>query len=132
MGVSTFREGLTQNKTWNNFANNLALPIVGAAVGDGVGRLIMEGETLLFEASANGGSTVEQVGKLAKSWLGEDATNITNKAGDEIFVSKDGLRKMRFDIKNSQGDLPHVHLEKFVNGKWRDAIKGIHRIYPKQ
>lgn len=131
-GTLNFRGRLMQNKTWNNFANNLALPIIGAAVGEGTGRLIFEGGALLFEASASGGSTVEKVGKLAKSWLGEDATNITNKAGDEIFVSKDGLRKMRFDIKNSQGDLPHVHLEKFVNGKWRDAIKGIHRIYPKQ
>ncbi len=130
-GTLNFSARVAQDKTWNNFANNFAWPIIGAAVGEGAGRLLFKGGSLLFEASAKGGSTVEQAGNFAKSWLGEDATSITNKAGDEIFMSKDGLRKMRFDIKSSQGDLPHVHLEKFVNGKWRDALKGIHRIYPK-
>ena len=37
---------------------------------------------------------------------------------------------MRFDIKNSHGDKPHIHFEEFGGGKWRDAIHGIHRIYP--
>lgn len=46
-------------------------------------------------------------------------------------MSKDGLRKIRFDIKNPHGDAPHIHLEEFINGKWRDAILGTHRIYPK-
>jgi hypothetical protein len=46
-------------------------------------------------------------------------------------MSKNGLRKMRFDINNPHGDLPHVHLEEFINGKWQDAISGTHRIYPK-
>ncbi len=47
-------------------------------------------------------------------------------------MSKDGLRKMRFDIKNPHhGDAPHIHLEIFKNGKWKDAIPGTHRIYPK-
>ena len=41
------------------------------------------------------------------------------------------LRKMRFDIKNPHGDLPHIHLEVYRNNKWYDAIPGIHRIYPK-
>ena len=45
-------------------------------------------------------------------------------------MSKDGLRKMRFDFNNSQNDLPYVHLEIFRNGRWRDAIPGTHRIYP--
>ncbi len=46
-------------------------------------------------------------------------------------MSNDGLRKMRFDIKNPHRDAPHIHLEIFKNGKWRDAIPGTHRIYPK-
>lgn len=29
------------------------------------------------------------------------------------------------------GDAPHIHLEIFSNGKWKDAIPGSHRIYPK-
>eukprot|EP01132_Coremiostelium_polycephalum_P003902 gene3902-4871_t len=47
----------------------------------------------------------------AKNWLGEDYSFITNKSGDDIFMSKDGLRKIRFDIKNPHGDAPHIHLE---------------------
>lgn len=47
-------------------------------------------------------------------------------------MSKDGLRKMRFDIKNPHGDKPHIHLEEFIYGKWRDAKPGTQRIYPKQ
>ena len=46
-------------------------------------------------------------------------------------MSKDGLRKIRFDIKNSHGDAPHIHFEVFKNGKWKDALPGTHRIYPK-
>ena len=51
--------------------------------------------------------------------------------GDNVFISNDGVRKMRFDINNSQGDRPHIHLEINKNGKWKDAISGNHRIYPK-
>lgn len=69
--------------------------------------------------------------KQAKTWLGKDCKVIANKAGDNIFISKDGLRKIRFDIKNSHGDKPHIHLEVFRKGKWRDALSGQHRIYPK-
>jgi RHS repeat-associated protein len=74
---------------------------------------------------------VDDAASAAKSWLGEEAKVVTNKAGDNIFMSKDGLRKVRFDVKNPHGDMPHVHLEEFVNGKWVDAIPGTHRIYPK-
>ncbi len=75
--------------------------------------------------------SVDDVATQARNWLGKDYRVITNRAGDNIFMSKDGLRKMRFDIRNSGGDAPHVHLEQFSNGRWRDAIPGTHRIYPK-
>jgi hypothetical protein len=74
--------------------------------------------------------SVDDAANSARTWLGKDYRTITNKAGDNIFMSKDGLRKMRFDIKNSHGDKPHLHLEQKVNGKWKDAAN-IHRIYPK-
>lgn len=83
------------------------------------------------EAAKTGTGLVDDAARQAKSWLGKDYKVITNKAGDNIFMSKDGLRKMRFDIKNPHGDAPHIHLEIFKNGKWTDAIPGNHRIYPK-
>jgi hypothetical protein len=75
---------------------------------------------------------VQEAYSSAKAWLGEDCRMITKDAGDIILISKDGLRKLRFDIKNPHRDVPHVHLRVFRNGKWRDAIKGKHRIYPKE
>ena len=47
-------------------------------------------------------------------------------------MSKDGLRKLRFDVINPHGDAPHIHLEILKNGKWKDALKGAHIIYPQK
>ena len=66
----------------------------------------------------------------ARNFLGGGYKAITNKAGDTVFLSKDRLRKMRFDFNNTSGDLPNVHIEQFINGRWSDAIPGTHRIYP--
>ena len=79
-------------------------------------------------------STKESIKDIAKKlhdWFGEDYKIIHNKAGDPLFISKDGLRKMRVDIKNPHGDKPHIHFEILKNGKWKDAIPDMHRIYPK-
>lgn len=49
-------------------------------------------------------------------------------------MSKDGLRKFRFDFDTTTSEAKffptHMHLQQLVNGKWRDAIRGIHHIYP--
>jgi len=66
---------------------------------------------------------------MAKEWLGEGARPIVNDVGDHVFLSKDGLRKLRFDTQNLKGtDVPHAQLEVFRNGKWRDAISGYHHL----
>ncbi len=99
---------------------------------------IRDAATAYYEFMASAGmfvapkGVVGKVGESAKQWLGKDYRVISNKADDIVFMSKDGLRKMRFDINATQGDLPHVHLEILKNGRWRDAIPGTHRIYPKQ
>ena len=59
---------------------------------------------------------------------GKKVKVVTNKSGDKIFMTKD--KKIRFDIKNSHGDKPHVHFEQMKNGKWKDAFQR-HRYYPK-
>ena len=58
-------------------------------------------------------------------WLGEGAIMKYNKAGDPYFMSKDGLRKIRWDWnKTSPHDYKHLHFEVLENGKWKDAVRG--------
>jgi hypothetical protein len=87
---------------------------------------------LIYDPGAGTKGVPSNVAEQAKSWLGREYKIVTNKAGDNVFISQDGMRKIRFDIKNPHGDAPHIHLEIFKNGRWRDAIPGNHRIYPKQ
>jgi len=54
-----------------------------------------------------------------EGWLGEDAKIIKNKHGDKIFISKNGLRRVRFDLKNTKPhNNPHGHVEELVDGTW--------------
>ncbi|MCH4897156.1 hypothetical protein E0494_10660 [Marinilabiliaceae bacterium JC040] len=43
--------------------------------------------------------SVDDAANSAKTWLGKDCRSIRNKAGNNIFILKHGLRKIRFDIK---------------------------------
>ena len=68
-----------------------------------------------------------------KSWLGEGSITVRNDNKAMVLMSKDGLRKFRFDFDNTTSEgksfLAHAHLQEFRNAGWRDAIEGIHRIY---
>ena len=60
-------------------------------------------------------------------WLGKGSMMIFNKYRDPIFISKDGLRKLRIDLLNPHPhQFPHIHFERFNGNKWRE----IARIYP--
>jgi hypothetical protein len=71
---------------------------------------------------------VQQIGDEIKNWLGRDYRVVTNTTGDTVFISKDGLRKFRTDFYNNRNESPHVHLEVFRDGKWRDAIPDQHKL----
>ena len=81
---------------------------------------------------ANASPKVQEGYKFITQWLGKGSRAIINDSGDLVLMSKDGLRKMRFDVLNPHGYPPHMHLEILRNGKWRNAIPGIHHLYPKQ
>ncbi len=82
------------------------LTSAGKAVAKGAGEL----------AAKEG---VEVIKNPVVEWLGSDARTITNSAGDKIFLSKDGLRRVRFDFKNPAPHInPHMHVEQLINGKW--------------
>lgn len=67
-------------------------------------------------------NSVDDIGNMADDmvgWLGKDAKTITNKAGDKIFLSKDGTRRIRFDInQTTPHKSPHGHVETLQGGKW--------------
>ena len=57
-------------------------------------------------------------GKMAE-WLGKDAKVITNPAGDKVFISANGTRRIRFDIHRPHPhQSPHAHVEILQDGKW--------------
>ena len=68
------------------------------------------------------GKTANKIDNLANDinkWIGKDGRVITNASGDKIFLSKDGTRKVRFDINNPlPHNNPHGHVEQLINGKW--------------
>ena len=71
---------------------------------------------------------VTLVGGIIKKWLGPGARMIVNKHGDKILISSDGLRRVRFDFKYPHPHQnPHMHVEEFINGRWRKSGP----IYPK-
>jgi hypothetical protein len=72
----------------------------------------------------------EGLSQLIKDFLGDKVRIITNKKGDKIFISVDGQRKVRFDVKYPHGDEPHMHVQvKDSFGEWVDATDQ-HRFYP--
>ncbi len=89
-------------------------------------------KTLLLESTIGleTGAKIAEVVQLenqVSGWLGEGTQFIRNKAGDPIFISKDGLRKLRFDFNRpAPHESPHLHLEQFVDGEWQE----ISRVYP--
>jgi tetratricopeptide (TPR) repeat protein len=89
-------------------------------------------QTLLLESVAGleSGARIAEVVQLEKQisgWLGEGARFIRNNAEDPVFLSRDGLRKVRFDFNRpNPHESPHLHLENLVDGEWQE----ISREYP--
>jgi len=80
--------------------------------------------TFLMESvsSLESGAQIAEVIQLESRisrWLGEGARFIRNEAGDTVFLSKDGLKCVRFDFNRTKPhNNPHAHVEVKVDGKW--------------
>ncbi len=126
-----------------NISNSLqkvegALALEGAAIERGVkiSEAIMANHEIVQAAeklglNAQGALNLKQALKLTNSshiiylekqiseLLGEGVRAIKNEVGDPIFLSKDGLRCVRFDFnKTVPHNNVHAHVELKVNGKW--------------
>jgi hypothetical protein len=79
-----------------------------------------------------GKSTVLVAKGLKKiiKFLGPGAKGILNRSDDLILLSKDKLRRVRFDINNPfPHKSPHGHVEFFNGNKWKQLQPK--QIYPK-
>jgi hypothetical protein len=64
-------------------------------------------------------SKIDPIVHQVKDFLGDSVRIITNESGDKIFLSEDGLRRVRFDINNPYPHINvHAHIEESINGKW--------------
>lgn len=79
------------------------------------------------------GKKVVELSEDLKGWLGKDYRKIVNDSGDLVLLSKDGTRKLRFDIKNPRPHTnPHSHIEVLKDGKWEEVKwEGQAQLYPK-
>jgi RHS repeat-associated protein len=83
-------------------------------------------------SSSGEGSSVDELSKEIAEWLGSDSRVITNDSGDKIFLSKDGTRRVRFDMNRpNPHNNPHMHFEELIDGKWKSASPDISQIYPR-
>jgi hypothetical protein len=69
--------------------------------------------------AARGASRVADAARKIEDWLGLGAKAIKNDAGDLVMVSRDGARRVRFDVNRPYPHQnPHGHVEELVNGRW--------------
>ena len=98
------------------------VPVIGAIkYGDEVGTVVKHADEIIDGAS----TTVKNASMISDDvieWLGKDAKMITNSNGDKVFISADGKRRIRFDIKHpAQHQNPHSHVEEFIDGEWKKS-----------
>jgi tetratricopeptide (TPR) repeat protein len=106
----------------------------GSAAGVNVGEVVVSAERNFLLESAMGLKKGEKVAEIVhlenriSEWLGEGTKLIRNEAGDSIFLSKDGLRRVRFDFNRPYPhNNPHAHIEYKIGGGWEDSAG---QIYP--
>ena len=84
------------------------------------------GSSFAFERNRVAAKSADEASSLvtrtvadAREWLGPGGRAITNDAGDKIFLSQNGLRRIRVDIKRPYPhEFGHAHVEEFIDGKW--------------
>jgi RHS repeat-associated protein len=110
-----------------------ALPTVVAIVGSVarwvisriVSKLKPRARSSADDAATVADDAAESVGRVSETarkieyWLGPGARTIRNDAGDLVVVSRDGTRRVRFDVNRPYPhENPHAHVEELVNGRW--------------
>ncbi len=77
------------------------------------------GAVVAAKSADEASSLVTRTVADAREWLGPGGRAITNDAGDKIFLSQNGLRRIRVDIKRPYPhEFGHAHVKEFIDGKW--------------
>jgi len=139
--IDSYERGMLAGYAFGKYGTDIILPGTVMKVGlkgvqelSSVFRNLKIGEKILLLEAANDVksavkiSNIIEVEKQISTWLGPDVKLIYNTAKDPIFLSQDGLRKVRFDFNRPfPHENPHVHFEHYIDGEWQE----ISRIYPK-
>jgi RHS repeat-associated protein len=137
-GAIQFWAGLKGERGAEGFGDSFGTLLIAAGSAGAGGAEGAAGKLFSFGTK---GAAVEEMGIAAAGgrtvaedvadWLGAGTKRVTNKAGDEIFVSADGLRKVRFDFIRPNPHINiHMHFEVLRGGKWLPAVAGKNQIYP--
>lgn len=133
--ISAFEKGTTFEESLTLVNRELAIleetGIIEAKVAAAVKESIQLRGELIQILETNGKSigslNLQKLETDISQWLGERTKLIRNHAGDPIFLSSDGLRKVRFDfMRPYPHENPHLHFEELIDDKWQEIIK----IYP--
>lgn len=74
----------------------------------------------------NKSNRIQELERRVSEWLGQGVRVIKNENNDMILLSRDGTKKVRFDlIKPDPHNSPHMHVEELIQGRWKGS-----RIYP--
>lgn len=71
---------------------------------------------------------ISQLEEKISVWLGKETKMIKNDAGDLVFISKDGLKRVRYDFNRPYPhQSPHMHVDEQIHrGIWNESGQ----IYP--
>ena len=108
--------------------------IAGSAMGGAAGVMVPQIAGAMTKAIGKAASSqkVAEAANNIANWLGDGATVKTNKHGDKIFLSEDGTKRVRFDMKHPYPhNNPHVHIQQLTNGEWKSVDPKIDQIFSK-
>lgn len=98
---------------------DVSIDAIAGAFGGGVSAALLR---RCIAPAEEGRELVERTAKDIRAWVGDDARLIRNDAGDTILISKEGTRRVRFDVNRPYPhQSPHAHVEELVNGEWRKS-----------
>ena len=67
-------------------------------------------------------SKVLNLEREISNWLGSNTKMIKKTSGDRLFVSNNGAKRVRFDLKHpAPHSNSHGHIEEFINGTWNKS-----------